>query len=74
MGGLLTINYIDGSSGSGPDRVEVATDSSTWTLDKSQLNDVAAGTASLPPSLVQVLDQQGVDDTVLVNQLMTLLP
>ena len=72
-GGLLTINFVDGSGGSGPDRVVLTTDAGgTWTFQESELDDVLTGDDSLPANLVQVLNQQGITDVVLVNQLLRL--
>jgi hypothetical protein len=70
--GLLTINFVDGSGGSGSDRVELAANLDTWVFEENQLDDILEGEESLPENLVAVLESQGVNDQALVNQLLTL--
>jgi hypothetical protein len=71
-GGLLTINFVDGSGGSGSDRVELLDDVNTWVFEKDDLEEILEGDDSLPETLVTVLDQQGINNAALVNQLMAL--
>jgi hypothetical protein len=71
-GGLLTINFVDGSSKSGGDRVELVADLDTWVFEENQLDDILEGDESLPDNLVTVLQEQGVNDQQLVNQLLSL--
>jgi hypothetical protein len=71
-GGLLTINFVDGSGGSGSDRVELAANLETWVFEENELDDILEGDDSLPANLVAVLDAQGVTDQQLVNQLLSL--
>jgi hypothetical protein len=60
-GGLLTLNFYDGSGSSGSDRVVLALGNETWSLQESELDD-------LPTDLIQALNQNGISDAEVVNQ------
>jgi hypothetical protein len=71
-GGLLTINFIDGSGVPGPDVVHVVSDVTTWVFDEDQLEEIVDGDELLPVDLVSVLDQQGLQQLQFTNQLLGL--
>lgn len=72
-GDLLTITFIEGSGGSGPDRVLLEQNGGNyeWTFEKSDVENMLDGDDSIPSNLANLLDTQD-NQTALLNQLNTL--
>jgi hypothetical protein len=70
---LLTITFIEGSGGSGPDRVLLEQNGGNyeWTFEKSDVENMLDGDDSIPSNLARLLDTQD-NQTALLNQLNTL--
>jgi hypothetical protein len=60
---LFDLTFIDGSGGSGPDRLRVDTSTGLfWELDEGLLKDVFGGTDVLPSALSTLLLGQGISE------------
>ena len=71
-GDLLQISLVDGSGKSGSDQVQIVSGATTWSFTEDQIEAIAEGEAALPANLTTLLQAQGVSQTSLTKQLLSL--
>ena len=69
---VLDILFLDGSGRPGSDVVQVVDGATTWVFERDDLEEIVDDDDSLPPELVSILNDRGVQEEVFANQLLSL--